>query len=87
MCRREASSIHQYQRERDVLRGDGLQALLEMSDVQSAQAMVNYYSERPPNVRGRTIYVQFSNHVELKTEQSSQVRPAHLMYVRHAAAL
>ena len=57
-----------------------MQALLEMSDVQSAQAMVNYYSERPPNVRGRTIYVQFSNHVELKTEQSSQVRPAHLRH-------
>ena len=84
MCRREASSIHQYQRERDVLRGGGLQALLEMSDVQSAQAMVNYYSERPPNVRGRTIYVQFSNHVELKTEQSSQVRPQRIYVIAPA---
>ena len=53
--------------------GCSLQALLEMGDVASAQAMVNYFSERPPTIRGRTVYVQFSNHNELKTEQSSQV--------------
>ena len=50
-----------------------LQALLEMSDVPSAQAMVTFYNERPPSIRGKTIYIQFSNHVELKTEQSTQV--------------
>ncbi|KAK2157505.1 hypothetical protein LSH36_190g05025 [Paralvinella palmiformis] len=47
-------------------------ALLEMADVTSAQAMVGYYSERPPQIRGRTVYVQFSNHEQLKTESSAQ---------------
>ena len=49
------------------------QALLEMADVSSAQAMVNYYTERPPQLRGRTVYVQFSNHEQLKTESTAQV--------------
>ena len=49
------------------------QALLEMGDIASAQAMVNYYADRPPQVRGRTVYIQFSNHEELKVESSSQV--------------
>jgi len=48
------------------------QALLEMADVASAQAMVNYHAERPPQVRSRTVYVQFSNHEVLKTETSTQ---------------
>lgn len=51
-----------------------LQALLEMADVSGAQAMINYYSERPPQIRGHTVYVQFSNHDQLKTEVSTQVR-------------
>jgi polypyrimidine tract-binding protein 1 len=48
------------------------QALLEMADVSGAQAMINYYSERPPQIRGHTVYVQFSNHDQLKTEVSTQ---------------
>lgn len=44
-----------------------------MGDIASAQAMVNYYADRPPQVRGRTVYIQFSNHEELKVESSSQV--------------
>jgi hypothetical protein len=47
------------------------QALLEMGDVSSAQAMVNYYAERPPQIRARTVYVQFSNHEVLKTESTN----------------
>lgn len=47
------------------------QALLEMADIQTAQSMVNYYSERPPQIRGRTVYMQFSNHEQLKTESNS----------------
>ena len=50
-----------------------VKALLEMADVTSAQTMVNYYTERPPQIRGRTVYVQFSNHEQLKTETSAQV--------------
>lgn len=48
------------------------QALLEMADLQSAQQLVNYYSERPPQIRGRMIYIQFSNHDQLKTDLGSQ---------------
>ena len=50
-----------------------LQALLEMADISSAATMVNYYTDHPPQIRGRTVYVQFSNHEQLKTEQSSPV--------------
>ena len=44
-----------------------------MADISSAATMVNYYTDHPPQIRGRTVYVQFSNHEQLKTEQSSQV--------------
>ena len=50
-----------------------LQALLEMSDLESAEAMVQYYSERPPRVGSHTVLVRFSNYEELKTESSPQV--------------
>jgi len=49
------------------------QALLEMADVATAQAMVTYYTERPPSIRGHNAYVQFSNHEQLKTENTPQV--------------
>ena len=45
-----------------------------MADLASAQSMVNYYSERPPIVRDRTVHVQFSTYDHLKTENTqSQV--------------
>jgi len=44
-----------------------------MADIATAQAMVTYYSERPPSIRGHNAYVQFSNHEELKTENTPQV--------------
>ncbi|GFT50356.1 polypyrimidine tract-binding protein 1 [Nephila pilipes] len=47
------------------------QAFLEMSDEASATSMVNYYANSgAPFIRGRNVYVQFSNHKELKTENS-----------------
>ena len=51
-----------------------------MADISSAATMVNYYTDHPPQIRGRTVYVQFSNHEQLKTEQSSQV-PTALKYI------
>lgn len=48
------------------------QALLEMADVASAQTMVNYYSNRLPQIRGRPVYVQYSRHDQLKTTLTSQ---------------
>jgi len=47
-----------------------LQALLEMSDLDSAEAMVQYYMERPPRLGSHTMIVRFSNYEELKTEPS-----------------
>lgn len=42
-----------------------------MNDEASATSMVNYYANSgAPFVRGRNVYVQFSNHKELKTENS-----------------
>lgn len=39
-----------------------------MSDEASAVSMVDYFTKASPTVRGRVVYVQFSNHRELKTE-------------------
>jgi polypyrimidine tract-binding protein 2 len=46
------------------------QALLEMADVSNAQAMVSYYTERCPQIRGQAVYVQFSNHAEMKSTET-----------------
>ena len=45
-----------------------------MTEVANAQTMVNYYTERPPQLRGRVIYVQFSNYDQLKSDPIYQVR-------------
>lgn len=55
-----------------VLKGKN-QAFLEMADEVSAAAIVACFNNNPPQVRGRTVYVQFSNHRELKTDQSHSV--------------
>lgn len=52
-----------------VLKGKN-QAFLEMADEIAATAMVTYFNANPPNIRGRTVYVQFSNHRELKIDQN-----------------
>ncbi|XP_013406946.1 polypyrimidine tract-binding protein 1 isoform X3 [Lingula anatina] len=44
------------------------QAFLEFGDENQASTMVSYHTEVPANIRGRTAYVQFSTHKELKTE-------------------
>ncbi|XP_066298118.1 polypyrimidine tract-binding protein 2-like isoform X6 [Branchiostoma lanceolatum] len=46
------------------------QAFLEMADEEKAAAMVNYFTYTPTLVRGRPVYVQFSNHRELKTDNA-----------------
>lgn len=55
-----------------VLKGKN-QAFLEMADEVSAAAMVACFNSTPPQVRGRTVYIQFSNHRELKTDQSHSI--------------
>jgi len=43
-----------------------VQALVEMSDVSTAQQMVDYYKHMPARIRQQPIYVQFSMHERLK---------------------
>ncbi|XP_039748681.1 polypyrimidine tract-binding protein 1 isoform X1 [Pararge aegeria] len=52
-----------------VLKGKN-QAFLEMAEEISAVAMVAYFGGCVAQLRGRAVYVQFSNHKELKTDQS-----------------
>ncbi|NXG52769.1 PTBP1 protein, partial [Psilopogon haemacephalus] len=46
------------------------QAFLEMNTEESANTMVNYYTTVTPVLRSQPIYIQFSNHKELKTDNS-----------------
>lgn len=50
-----------------VLKGKN-QAFLEMADESAASQMVNYFTTCVANLRGRSVYVQYSNHKELKTD-------------------
>ncbi|XP_055586157.1 polypyrimidine tract-binding protein 2 isoform X5 [Uranotaenia lowii] len=52
-----------------VLKGKN-QAFLEMADESAATSMVTMFTTTPPIVRGRPVYVQYSNHRELKTDQN-----------------
>ncbi|KAL2737501.1 polypyrimidine tract-binding protein 1 isoform X4 [Vespula maculifrons] len=45
-------------------------AFLEMADESAAATMVTYYASCIAQLRGRAVYVQFSNHRELKTDQA-----------------
>ncbi|XP_068012307.1 polypyrimidine tract-binding protein 1 isoform X2 [Melanerpes formicivorus] len=46
------------------------QAFIEMNTEDSANTMVNYYTTVTPVLRSQPIYIQFSNHKELKTDNS-----------------
>ncbi|KAM4629771.1 polypyrimidine tract-binding protein 1b isoform 1-T1 [Polymixia lowei] len=51
------------------------QAFIEMNTEEAAQTMLTYYSSMTPFIRNHPIYIQFSNHKELKTDNSpNQVR-------------
>ncbi|XP_014785757.1 polypyrimidine tract-binding protein 2 isoform X4 [Octopus bimaculoides] len=44
------------------------QAFMEFSDERQAESMVLYYTNDKPRVRNKDVYVQFSNHKELKID-------------------
>ncbi|XP_075303007.1 polypyrimidine tract-binding protein 3 isoform X3 [Opisthocomus hoazin] len=44
------------------------QAFLEMASEEAAVAMVNYYSAATPLLHSQPVYIQYSNHRELKTD-------------------
>lgn len=54
-----------------------LQAFLELGSEECAQTMVSYYSSVTPVIRNHPIYMQYSTHKELKTDNSPNqvVRP------------
>ncbi|XP_065338911.1 polypyrimidine tract-binding protein 3 isoform X8 [Cloeon dipterum] len=52
-----------------VLKGKN-QAFLEMADEVAAAQMVTYFTTCVAQLRGRAVYVQFSTHKELKTDQT-----------------
>jgi hypothetical protein len=58
------------------------QALLQMEDIHASVSALQYYSSVQPSVRGRNVYMQFSSHQELTTDQSSHGRNSD--QVRHA---
>lgn len=45
-----------------------LQAFLEMASEEAAVSMVNYYTSAPPYLHCQPVYIQYSNHRELKTD-------------------
>lgn len=53
------------------------QAFLELGSEECAQTMVSYYSSVTPVIRNHPIYMQYSTHKELKTDNSPNqvVRP------------
>ncbi|KAG8078592.1 hypothetical protein GUJ93_ZPchr0007g3820 [Zizania palustris] len=50
------------------------QALLQMDDLASAVSAIQYYNTIQPSIRGRNVYLQYSSHQELTTDQSSHGR-------------
>ncbi|BAS75401.1 Os01g0867800 [Oryza sativa Japonica Group] len=50
------------------------QALVQMEDLASAVNVIQYYNTIQPSVRGRNVYLQYSSHQELTTDQSSHGR-------------
>ncbi|CAJ0959575.1 unnamed protein product [Ranitomeya imitator] len=46
------------------------QAFIEMNSEEAANTMVNYFATVTPILRSQPIYIQFSNHKELKTDNS-----------------
>lgn len=51
------------------------QAFLEMGTEEAAITMINYYTTVTPHIRNVPVFVQYSNHKELKTDAGNQVRP------------
>jgi hypothetical protein len=43
---------------------------LELATEEAAITMVNYYSAVTPHLRNQPIYIQYSNHKELKTDNT-----------------
>uniref|UniRef100_A0AAX7VIB5 RRM domain-containing protein n=1 Tax=Astatotilapia calliptera TaxID=8154 RepID=A0AAX7VIB5_ASTCA len=60
------------------------QAFLEMGTEEAAVTMVNYYSKVTPLIRNIQVFIQYSNHKELKTDAANQRTQAVLQAVSAA---
>uniref|UniRef100_A0A453G0B6 Uncharacterized protein n=1 Tax=Aegilops tauschii subsp. strangulata TaxID=200361 RepID=A0A453G0B6_AEGTS len=49
-------------------------ALVQMEDLSASISAIQYYTTIQPSVRGRNVYLQYSSHQELTTDQSSHGR-------------
>jgi len=49
------------------------QCFLEMADLDIAETMVSYYTERPPKIGQRSVHVRYSNYDHLNMENNAQV--------------
>lgn len=58
------------------------QALIELANEVIAARMVEYYGAVSVNLRGRPVYVQYSNHKELKTNSACAQQVCNLMLVK-----
>merc|ERR1719411_257440 len=67
-----------------VLKGKN-QAFLEMEEEPSAIAMVNYFTNCVAQLRERSVYVQYSNHTALKTDQTHSNASASVQAALQAA--
>jgi polypyrimidine tract-binding protein 1 len=61
------------------------QAFLEFQDEANAVAMVSYFQTNPAQVRLKPVFVQFSNHKELKTDASHASQNANAQAALQAA--
>ncbi|XP_068423059.1 polypyrimidine tract-binding protein 1-like [Clinocottus analis] len=52
------------------------QAFLEMASEEAAVTMVNYYTSAPPTIRNQPIFIQYSTHRDLKTNDLTNQRAA-----------
>uniref|UniRef100_A0A7N6AZG3 RRM domain-containing protein n=1 Tax=Anabas testudineus TaxID=64144 RepID=A0A7N6AZG3_ANATE len=63
------------------------QAFLEMASDEAAVTMVNYYTSATPTVRNQPIYIQYSTHRELKTDNLTNQRAQAALQVINATAM
>jgi len=48
------------------------QAFLEFDSTESAKQMVDYFNSTPAIINGRQVFVQYSNHGELRTDPANR---------------
>ncbi|XP_041825976.1 polypyrimidine tract-binding protein 3 isoform X2 [Melanotaenia boesemani] len=63
------------------------QAFLEMASEEASVAMLNYYASATPTIRNQPIFIQYSTHRELKTDNLTNQRPQATLQTISTAAV